>query len=197
MASLAETIYTQSGRKIEFEATEKMLNLGCGGQRYPNVIGIDRAKSSAADIVHDLDVFPWPVDDSSIDVVLAFQFLEHVDDIPRLMEEVYRITKNGARIIIEVPYFRSVGAFQDPTHKHFFTTKTMDYFCANRAQNKFRYADVDFELKGFWIGWPAQSKNPLTRVFKKFIKKYHNFYDTYLSYIAPAQILVFELETKK
>lgn len=197
MSLLANKIYTNSGRTIDFGANKKVINLGCGGQRYPHVIGIDRISGSAADIVHDLNVFPWPIDDNGIDVVLAFQFLEHVDDIPRLMEEIYRITKNGARTIIEVPYFRSVGAFQDPTHKHFFTTKTMDYFCSNRSHNKFHYADVDFELKDFWIGWPAQSKNPLARVFKKFIKKYYNFYDSYLSYVLPARILVFELETRK
>lgn len=193
---LTEKIYTKAGRVIQFEPTKKVINLGCGNQRYPNVLGMDALSNSAADIVHDLNKFPWPIDESRLDVVLCFQTLEHLEDLPRVMEEIYRICKHGARIIIEVPHFRSVGAFSDPTHKHFFTTKTMDYFCINRSRDTFGYSTATFVLKDFWIGWPA-SHNIVMRYFKKFIHTYHNFYDKYLSILFPAPILVFELEVQK
>ena len=193
---LAQKIYTKTGRHIVFEDSKKVFNLGCGNQRYPGIIGVDALSGSAADIVQDLNIFPWPIAESSADVVLCFQTLEHLESLPRVMEEMYRICKNGARIIIEVPYFRSTGAFQDPTHKHFFTTKTMDYFCINRSRDTFGYSKASFLLKDFWIGWPA-SNSIAMRYFKKFTKKYHNFYDKYLSLLFPAPILVFELEVQK
>lgn len=193
---LVNSIYTRAGRIIAFDSSLCVLNLGCGSQRYPNVTGIDRSPNSAADIVYDLNVVPWPLADSSVDALLALHVLEHLDDLPQIMEEMYRVAKHKARIIIEVPYFRSVGAFQDPTHKHFFTTKTMDYFCSNRSRDAFGYSTASFLLKDFWIGWPA-SRNVVVHYVKKFIRTYPIFYDKYLSLLFPAPILVFELEAQK
>ncbi|MEK9175437.1 MAG: methyltransferase domain-containing protein [Patescibacteria group bacterium] len=193
---LAEQIYTKAGRVIQFEPTKKVINLGCGNQKYPGVLGLDALSNSAADIVHDLNKFPWPIDESNLNVVLCFQTLEHLEDLPRVMEELYRICKNGARIVIEVPYFRSVGAFADPTHRHFFTTKTMDYFCVNRSRDTFGYSKASLLLIDFWVGWPT-SRNIFMHFFKTFIKKYHIFYDKYVSLLFPAPILVFELEVQK
>lgn len=175
----------------------KVFNIGCGAQRYANVIGIDKVKSPGADIIHDLDTFPWPIADSSADVILAFHVLEHVDDLPRVMEEIHRISKPGARLIAEVPYFRSVLAYQDPTHRRFFTTRTMDYFCPNTKFGSYGYAQTDFELAGFWLGWPAKAKNPLKQLAKEFFKRHRDAYDAYLSRLYAMDIIVFELAVKK
>ena len=44
------------------------------------------------------------------------------------MEEIFRVCKDGAIVKIKVPYFKSIGAFKDPTHKRFFTEETFTYF---------------------------------------------------------------------
>ncbi|GBL40282.1 hypothetical protein EMGBD2_15400 [Nitrospirota bacterium] len=44
------------------------------------------------------------------------------------MEEVYRICKPGATVLISVPYYTSRGAFTDPTHVRFFTEYTFQVF---------------------------------------------------------------------
>src|SRR3989338_3799471 len=194
---LVDAIYTREGRIVTFDSSLRVLNLGCGSQRYPNVTGIDCVPDSAADIIHDLNVFPWPVPDSSVDVVLAFHILEHLDDLPRVMEEIYRMIKHGGRLIVEVPHFRSVGAFQDQTHKHFFTTKTMGYFCANRSQDTYRYTNAGFHLMNFWLGWPARSANPFISFLKCVVKMHNVFYYIYMSYLVPFPIIVFELATQK
>jgi hypothetical protein len=54
--------------------------------------------------------------------------LEHINDVPALMEELYRICKHDAVVKIRVPYFKSTAAFKDPTHKSFFTERTFEYF---------------------------------------------------------------------
>lgn len=197
MKLLTPTLYTQQGRHIEFAASAKVFNIGCGSQRYKHVTGIDRVKSPGADIIHDLNVFPWPIADSTADVILAFHVLEHVNDLPRVMEEIHRISKPGARIVIEVPYFRSVLAYQDPTHRRFFTTRTLDYFCPNTKLGSYGYAQADFELADFWLGWPAKSRNPLKQMVKDFLKKHQDAYDAYLSRVYTIDIIVFELAVKK
>ena len=54
--------------------------------------------------------------------------LEHLPDTIRVMEEVWRVCGNGARINIAVPYYNAPGAFQDPTHVKCFTENSFDYF---------------------------------------------------------------------
>src|SRR3990172_10401098 len=62
--------------------------------------------------------------------------LEHLDDVVLVMEEIYRILKPGGIVKIYLPYAKSDGALQDPTHKHLFTEKSMDYF---RQDDKYNY----------------------------------------------------------
>jgi hypothetical protein len=44
------------------------------------------------------------------------------------MKEILRIAMPGCRVYIGVPHFSSAIAFRDPTHKTFFSVKTMDHF---------------------------------------------------------------------
>ena len=48
------------------------------------------------------------------------------------MEEIYRICKNGAKVGIHVPYFKSTAQFKQPTHVTPFTERTFEYFDAER-----------------------------------------------------------------
>jgi len=59
MTSLTKKFYTRQGRLIEVDG-EVTYNIGCGKRKYENVIGIDVLKKENVDIVHDLNIFPWP-----------------------------------------------------------------------------------------------------------------------------------------
>lgn len=72
--------------------------------------------------------------------------LEHLVDIIKVMEEIHRILKPSGKVEIIVPYYRSKNAFTDPTHKHFFTEKSMVYFTQNR---KYNYSDDKFRIIKF------------------------------------------------
>ena len=54
--------------------------------------------------------------------------LEHLEDILKVMEQVWRICKPGAKIIITVPHYSSLYSWIDPTHKRPFALHTFDYF---------------------------------------------------------------------
>lgn len=188
-------IYTKTGfvRDSILEGT-KALDIGCGDRKLPGAVGIDRLSLPAVDIVHDLDVFPWPIADASYDLVFANHFLEHVTDVLACLGEMHRILKPGGRAVIQVPYFRSVDAFSDPTHRHFFTASTLDYVCTDTSLSRYEYTPFTFKKVGFWYAWPQPSRNPFMALIKKYIHKHTAFYDQYLSLIIPTECVTWELE---
>ena len=108
--------------------SEIRIDLGCGREKAPGHIGLDLLACSAADLVCDLER-GVPLADSSVDRVYANHTLEHVEHLVQLMQDIYRVCRPGASVIVRVPYYASVGAFKDPTHKRFFAEDTFRYFC--------------------------------------------------------------------
>lgn len=104
------------------------IHLGCGKSKRPGYIGVDIAQLPEVDIVHDLNIFPYPFKDNEADDFLLENILEHLPNTITVMEELWRICKNGAKVEIWVPYYNSPGAHADPTHLRFFTENTFDYF---------------------------------------------------------------------
>lgn len=70
------------------------LNLGCGNNYLKGYINVDRVPG-IADLVYDLDEFPYPWPDNSVDEILMRHVLEHLQDIRKVMDELWRILKPG------------------------------------------------------------------------------------------------------
>ncbi len=119
------------------------LNLGCGRDVRHGWVNVDKVKLDGVDVVHDLDMFPYPFDDNSVDYILMKHTLEHLDDVVRVMEECHRILKPNGRLEIIVPYYKYKSAFTDPTHRHFFTEQSMDYFLVDSDYDNW-YTDKKF-----------------------------------------------------
>src|SRR3954462_7038271 len=47
-----------------------VLDVGCGSAKWPGAGGLDISAGTDADVVHDLDVRPYPFDDDSFDQIL-------------------------------------------------------------------------------------------------------------------------------
>jgi predicted SAM-dependent methyltransferase len=92
----------------------RKLNLGCGNDIKEGYINVD-LYNPKADIIWDLNKFPWPFGDNEFDEIYAAHILEHLNDTVRAMEEIWRISKRGAKVIIKVPHF-STTWFGNPTH---------------------------------------------------------------------------------
>ncbi|MFA6519698.1 MAG: class I SAM-dependent methyltransferase [Candidatus Paceibacterota bacterium] len=195
MDQWAPRIYTPQGFTPDNILGEyTALELGCGDRKLPGAVGIDILKFPSVDIVHDLSIFPWPIQNARFDLVFANHLLEHANDVVRTMEEIHRVLKPGGRAVIQVPYFRSTDAYGDPTHKHFFTSKTLDFFIEGARPAEYGYTPIRFKKIGFWYGWPHHPHNPLRRAFKSFMHKHSQFYDQYLSVYVPVKCLTWELE---
>ncbi len=87
----------------------------------------NKFKVEGVDMVHDLDVYPWPFPDNHFDVVYARDVIEHVKDIFQAMNEINRICKEEARVELIVPYWHSSEAFY-PNHNYYFNTDALKLF---------------------------------------------------------------------
>jgi SAM-dependent methyltransferase len=156
------------------------LDVGCGNNKIPGATGIDLVAGTQADIVHDLNVTPWPLDSDRFDVVRLWSVLEHLRDVIAVVGEVYRVSRPGATVIIGVPHFSSVNAYSDPTHVHLFSASFMDYFIDGTelsrsfgfySRARFRLDERRVTLSPFW------ARLRITRAMNRNLAGY----ETYLS----------------
>jgi SAM-dependent methyltransferase len=115
----------------------KKLNLGSGKDIKQGFVNLDAVKLPGVNIVHDLNKYPYPFKDNTFDEVEANMILEHLDNWLRCLRELRRICKPDAIINIRVPFFPSMYAASDPTHKNFFTYQTFDYISSSHPNHIF------------------------------------------------------------
>jgi predicted SAM-dependent methyltransferase len=104
------------------------INLGCGYRKIPEHVNIDNRPEVGPDIV--CDGLSLPFDDSSVDDVVAFDYLEHIPigQTVDQITEIWRVLKPGGRLIHRTPSTDGRGAFQDPTHVSFWNINSWLYF---------------------------------------------------------------------
>jgi len=125
------------------KATGIKLDVGCGNNKRRGFVGLDRCALPHVDVVHDLTAFPWPFDDDSAEEIYLDNVIEHLPDTVATMDELHRIARPGCRVTITYPYFRSTGAYGDPTHVRFFNEHMIQYFLrpgtTRRRENRFAF----------------------------------------------------------
>lgn len=55
------------------------LDIGCGASKQPGFAGIDYFQYGDVDIVHNVEITPWPLPDNSVLTAIASHLLEHLD----------------------------------------------------------------------------------------------------------------------
>lgn len=122
------------------------IDLGCGISKRTGYIGLDIAPLGEVDIVCNLEQ-GIPLRSNVATSVYSNQFLEHIQNTVLIMQEIFRICKPEAEVTLRVPYYTSIGAFKDPTHKSFFTEETFKYFSSHQWDG-FNYGfNVNFQVE--------------------------------------------------
>jgi SAM-dependent methyltransferase len=113
------------------------LDLACGERKEPGFVGVDQMLYPGVDLVWNLDHYPYPLPDKSVDEVRCFHFIEHVENLVAFMEELYRIMKPGATGVLAAPFWSHVNTWRDPTHRRGIAEQTLMFFNRDyRERNK-------------------------------------------------------------
>ncbi|MEM8678199.1 MAG: hypothetical protein AAGF97_02485, partial [Planctomycetota bacterium] len=134
------------------------LNLGCGENKLTGYVNVDM--HGEPDVRHDLEQFPWPWDNDSVEEVQMVHVLEHLGQLTDVyigvIKELYRVCQPDAKVRIVVPHHRHDNFHADPTHVRPITNLGLLLFCQrmnrewieNGAANSPLgiYHEVDFEI---------------------------------------------------
>ena len=147
------------------------LNLGCGKRYIDGWVNVDFYDDSYCDKLHDLEVFPWPWEDNSISEIKIIHTLEHLGAdwkvYIKILQEMYRICKDDAKIEVHVPSPWHWNYISDPSHVRPVTPDGLNLFskehcqrCIDNGTSETPYAmiydidlrphDVDWKLDQYW-----------------------------------------------
>lgn len=122
----------------------KILSLGSGFEsKNSQTTTLDIAKATNPDVVWNLNIFPYPFDDSSFDKILMFDVIEHIDDVTKVINECYRILGDDGLLHLKTPHFSSANSYTDPTHKFHLGYFSFDFFDPNHE--RFYYSTARFQ----------------------------------------------------
>ena len=174
----------------------RTLDVGCGVNKLPGSIGIDRNPASRADVICELDHFPYPFRDSSFDALQAVHVIEHVSDVMKTMEEFHRLVRAGGEVLIVTPHYTDFSSFCDPTHRWHLNSFSLRYFGEDNAGYGY-YSNVRFEeilvhvkLLALWRWLGFQF---LVNTFPR----YRRFWEHYLCYVVRGKVIEWRLRAIK
>ena len=145
----------------------RQLLLGAGNSREKRIVhelspgrefeGLVTLDLGDADVIHDLDILPYPFEDGEFDEIHAYEVLEHCGSQGDFryffgqFNEFHRILKPGGVFCGSVPHFQSVWAWGDPGHR-----RVLPVTVFNWLDESF-YANLDTPMsdyrrwiKGYW-----------------------------------------------
>ena len=136
------------------------LNLGCGHDKQSGWHNVDKIAAARPDEVVDLECFPWPWPDDSVEEILLKHVLEHLgaetETYLGIVRELWRVCQPGALVRIVVPHPRHDQFLNDPTHVRPITPQGLEMFSQKKNQEWVNkglgntplglYTGVDFDI---------------------------------------------------
>jgi hypothetical protein len=181
-----------------------VLDVGCGSYKIPNSVGMDQFNLPNVDIIHDLNIIPWPIPSESYHKIVFSHSISHLQDIVPIMNECHRILKKGGQIEIVAPHFSSDNYNTDPTHNITLGYRSMNYFVKN-VPFKYRYLDSQklfllvnrsISFREYPASWRKTIKfNPLYYLgLESLVNYFPRLYEKHLCWLFPASEIYFLLE---
>jgi SAM-dependent methyltransferase len=173
-----------------------ILDVGCGINKFPGAIGIDRNPASRADVLCDLNRFPYPFRDGSFDEIRAVHVIEHVADVVTAVEEFHRLARPSGRIFIVTPHYTDFSSFCDPTHRWHLNSFSFRYFGNDHggfgyySARRLNEISVRLKLLALWRYMGFEFLVNHSRRFRR-------FWEHYLCYVVRGKVMEFEFEAIK
>lgn len=83
--------------------------------------------------------YRWPFEDSTVELLRAFDLIEHLPDKIFTMNEAWRVLQPGGVFHIFVPVTPGAGAWCDPTHVSYWNRLSFDYYLEEKLE-RIRFA---------------------------------------------------------
>jgi hypothetical protein len=147
---------------------EKHVRYG-GRDQWDDLVTLDRYLECEPDVLHDLDVLPYPFGDDWFDEIHAYCVLEHCGrqgDWRFFFDqwtEFWRITKPGGTFHAIVPLYSSPWAWGDPSHTRIINPECLAFLSqqAYRDNDAKRTTMSDFRwyYKADWVALACEKLN--------------------------------------
>ena len=174
----------------------KILDVGCGINKRPGSLGIDRNPAAHPDVLVELDHPPYPFRDSTFDQLYATHVIEHVADVMKTMEEFHRLVRAGGEVWIATPHYTDFSSFCDPTHRWHLNSFSLRYFGEDNAGYGY-YSHVRFEEISVYVKllslWRMLGFEWLVNHFRWF----RRFWEYYLCYVIRGKVIDWRLKVIK
>ena len=139
----------------------RKLNLGCGKdikEDTEDIIwdNLDFKEGDGVNITHDLNKFPYPINDNYYDGIEVRQVLQLLDRPDLVLLELRRIAKPNAELKITVGYYHNKGQWNDILTKHAFSEVTFQTFIDHPAEsksNKDKFEIIEIKKTPTWFGY--------------------------------------------
>lgn len=189
------------GADQDWNGILRILDLGCGQNKYPGSIGVDWIPNSGVDVLCDLNAPTLPFPEGIFDAIRLIHVVEHLQSIPRTMEEVHRISKAGAEVLVVTPHYTDASSWQDPTHRWHLNSFSFNVFeemadFSYYSKARFRVAKVEIRLLKFYrlIGLEflvnLSGRHPPFRFLRR-------FWEQYLCFVVRGKSVTFHLQVLK
>ncbi len=105
------------------------IDLGCGVQKKPEFLGVDKIETSQTDFIFDITKDRFPFDDNSIEELYCGDVIERItyQEMIRMMNEAWRVLEPGA--IFTIATVDGMDGWKNhPPHIRPIFTNQFDYF---------------------------------------------------------------------
>lgn len=169
------------------------LNFGSGYDYKSGYLNVDNGENIRKDLNYDLNKFPYPWEDNSVNKILLIGVLEHLEYPLKVLDECHRILKKGGVVHVKVPFHAHANCWKldhrwacsYDAFKVLYDFKKYDYVCPRKfkiVQNKLCFGKK-------YAVW----NHILSPIFNKIPIIYDG---TFLKYFFPAEELYVELMKK-
>lgn len=110
------------------------LNFGSGSENLKGFYNVDILELPNINKSFDFDKFPYPLEDNSFEYIKCKNVLEHCHYPKKVIQEFWRIGKDGCIIEIQVPYVNSRSAFSILDHCSYFNRWSFVYLNAGEGE---------------------------------------------------------------
>ena len=137
-----------------------ILGPGSAHRKKEDHFLVDIVDFPGVDLIHDLNITPWPIPDGFALHVNASHVVEHLQNLPAFMDECWRICNPGGTLFIETPDANGDQnlIWADPTHVRPYVKHTWVNYYTVEGIEKFGVS------RHAWAILHLEAKNDVIRI---------------------------------